>query len=148
MLNNQLAKILQVIIPFMIGQNSTNNKYGSNIIKNMKYLVTYNCNRQWMHCREQIDNGKKWYKWVHKKSMKVQYFYALRKIKILRLSKTKGCYQGLVCFWLNEFFQNSFNLSFISTETVHLVVQFSPLIVGFILLIANNFSFYVLPKVS
>ena len=37
------------------------------------YLITYNCNKQWMQCREWIDAGKKWHKWVHTKNdIKVQ----------------------------------------------------------------------------
>ena len=41
-----------------------------------KYLVTYNCNKQWMHCGKWTDNRKKCYKWVHiKNDVKVQYLY-------------------------------------------------------------------------
>ena len=29
----------------------------------IKYKVSYNRNKQWMHCREWIYTGKKWYKW-------------------------------------------------------------------------------------
>ena len=37
-------------------------------------VLMYMINKQWIHCREWIDTGKNWYKWVHiKNDIKVQY---------------------------------------------------------------------------
>ena len=43
---------------------------------NICHWLYQNCNKQWMHCRERIENRKKWYNWVHiKNDIKVQYLY-------------------------------------------------------------------------